>query len=208
LLQSQSLNEGALRRDFRTRRAGERYRLPPASDHSEGEIPPAMTRSSARPVSQEKWETRRYHQARRAHSGCIACGDREQNPLSLALDFDRQSDGSISAVCCLDRTHQGYPGMLHGGIVGMLLDAAMTHCLFSRGISAFTAEMVVRYVAPAPIGQSLLLVARLIASKRRTFRLEARLTENHKLLARAEAKFIDPFRSSQPERQQISAAAE
>lgn len=38
-----------------------------------------------------------------------------------------------------------YIDLLHGGIASTLLDAAMTHCLLSKGIEALTAELNVRF---------------------------------------------------------------
>ncbi len=44
--------------------------------------------------------------------------------------------------------HQGYHGMVHGGVIAALADTAMTHCLFGHDICAFTAELLVRYRRP------------------------------------------------------------
>ena len=67
----------------------------------------------------------------------------------------------------------------------------MTHCLFANGVRAFTAEMTVRFVAPVPTDNSLMLTARETSHKRQIHRLEARLSLNSKLLARATAGFIE-----------------
>ena len=37
--------------------------------------------------------------------------------------------------------------MLHGGLSAALLDGAMTHCLFARGLEGLTVELKVRYHA-------------------------------------------------------------
>ena len=133
-----------------------------------------------------------YDDARRSHAGCMMCGDRSDNPHSLALSFDPHPDGSVSASCGIDRCFQGYQGVLHGGMISALLDAAMTHCLFARGVQALTAEMTVRFVAPVPIEHPLLITAQVLANKRRIYWLEARLKVNSQLLARATARFIEP----------------
>jgi uncharacterized protein (TIGR00369 family) len=132
-----------------------------------------------------------YDAARRSHAGCVICGDKGVNPHSLGLSFDRLADGSVSASCNLDACHQGYDGILHGGIISTLLDAAMTHCLFAAGIRAVTAEMTVRFVAPVATHCPFALTAKLLAHKRRTYLLEARMVRNSGLLARATAKFIE-----------------
>jgi uncharacterized protein (TIGR00369 family) len=128
------------------------------------------------------------------HGGCMACGRPDRNPTSLCLAFTRHPDGSVSAVHTPGVQHQGYTGILHGGMVSTLLDAAMTHCLFAHGIAAVTAELSVRFVAPVMTGKQVELTARLIETKRRTFRLEARLTCGTRLMARATAKFLNASR--------------
>jgi acyl-coenzyme A thioesterase PaaI-like protein len=134
----------------------------------------------------------RYGEARRAHAGCMICGGRDGNPQSQGLSFERHSDGSVSTLCRIGRQCQGYDGILHGGMISTLLDAAMTHCLFAVGVQAVTAEMTVRFVAPVPIDNAFLLTARLVSQKRRMHWLEACLSLNTKLLARASARFIEP----------------
>jgi uncharacterized protein (TIGR00369 family) len=126
------------------------------------------------------------------HAGCMVCGDVACNSASLNLAFDREPDGTVSAVYRADSQHQGYTGILHGGMISTLLDAAMTHCLFAHGITAVTAELIVRFVAPVEIGWRVELSARLIECKRRTFRLEGRLHHGARLLARATGRFISP----------------
>lgn len=133
-----------------------------------------------------------YHTAREAHAACMVCGDRDGNPHALRLKFVPQADGSVSASYQPDPHHQGYPDMLHGGIISTLLDAAMTHCLFARGVRALTAELTVRFVAPAATRGCVELRARVLERRRRTYRLEARMMRGPRLLARATATFIDP----------------
>jgi uncharacterized protein (TIGR00369 family) len=133
--------------------------------------------------------------SRHVHAGCMVCGDVGDNPSSLRLAFSTAADGSVTASYRTHAQHQGYAGMLHGGMISTLLDAAMTHCLFARGIAAVTADLAVRFVAPVEIDRQVEVSARLIESRRRTFRLEARLTSGARLLARATARFIEPDRA-------------
>ena len=137
-------------------------------------------------------EDRGYHDARRAHAGCMICGDRDHNPHSLALAFERHADGSVSALCDAGRRFQGYDGILHGGMISALLDAVMTHCLFAHGVRAVTADMTIRFVAPVATDRAFLLTAWPASRKRRTHWVEARLTRDARLLARATARFIEP----------------
>ena len=92
--------------------------------------------------------------------------------------------GQVSTEFVGRRHHQGYPGLIHGGIICSLLDAAMTHCLFSLGHQALTAELQVRFLAPAPLETPLILGARLLQQRRHLFQLEAELCQGDRPLAR------------------------
>lgn len=143
-----------------------------------------------------------YHNARQSHAHCMVCGSRENNPDALELLFSQHPDGSVSAPFVVGPKHQGYSGLLHGGMTSTLLDAAMTHCLFMQGIKALTAELTVRFMAPIGLGQTLTVCAKLLGQRRSIYQLEAWLMSGlhiagqqmaaEQLLARASAKFITP----------------
>lgn len=133
-----------------------------------------------------------YLNARKHHTHCMVCGSRDNNPDSLELLFSQQLDGSVGASYVVDQKHQGYKGLLHGGMTSTLLDAAMTHCLFMQGIEALTAELTVRFICPIRVGQHLRVFARLLGQRRGFYQLEAWLTNEQKQVARASAKFIVP----------------
>jgi acyl-coenzyme A thioesterase PaaI-like protein len=126
------------------------------------------------------------------HAACAVCGDQRRNPDSLGLTFTPQPDGSVVAHFVPARPQQGYPGLVHGGILCMLLDAAMTHCLFARGIRALTAELTVRFVAPAALGREMEVRGHLVAQRRRMSHLGATIHQDGQLVARATAAFLQP----------------
>ncbi|MFO7653316.1 MAG: PaaI family thioesterase [Candidatus Krumholzibacteriia bacterium] len=122
------------------------------------------------------------------HERCVMCGF--ENPRSLGLRFTPDTDGGVTTRWQAQPHLQGYRGILHGGVVASLLDAAMTHCLSLHGVAGLTADLRVRYLAPVPCDARLDLAARLTASRPPLFRLEAELMLDGKLLARAEARFL------------------
>lgn len=133
-------------------------------------------------------ETRRIPQ--HCHPFCFVCS--QTNPLGLALRFLTGADGSVSASFVGHPSHEGYRGLVHGGIVAALLDGAMTHCLFAQGLLALTVELRVRYHAPVAIGEELKVRAWREASSHRMHRVRAELIQDGKILARAEGKFLPP----------------
>jgi uncharacterized protein (TIGR00369 family) len=122
------------------------------------------------------------------HDYCMMCGAR--NPWSLGLNFREGEGTTVSARFRVNRALQGYRDVLHGGMIAALLDAAMTHCLFRRGIRAVTADLHVRYLRPIPCGALVEVRAWITCERRRMHRLEAELVLEQRVMARAEAAFM------------------
>ena len=85
---------------------------------------------------------------------CFACGPK--NPFGLKLSFREQDDTYLSEFTG-QQQHQGYDGIMHGGIVSTLLDEIMARYLYAKGMNAVTARLEIRYNKPTPIGVPLLL---------------------------------------------------
>jgi acyl-coenzyme A thioesterase PaaI-like protein len=120
-----------------------------------------------------------------SHSSCMVCG--KNNPIGIT--FTPQGD-SVIAVFQAKPQWQGYSGLLHGGMISTLLDAAMTHCLFHHGIEAMTASLKVRFLEPVPCTGMLKVKATLGDQRRHVYLLKAELAASGRCLARAEARFI------------------
>ncbi len=83
------------------------------------------------------------------YSQCFGCG--QDNPIGLKLKFEPDGKG-IKAIFTPDERYQGWPGYLHGGIVGCLLDEAMSNAASSQGIRCVTARFETRLKRLIPIG--------------------------------------------------------
>ena len=122
------------------------------------------------------------------HSQCLLCG--EANPWSLKLTFCMCGDGTVTASFDGKPELQGYLGILHGGVIASLLDAAMTHCLFHHGIEAVTADLHVRYAHAISCDAGLAIWASMVESRPPLYRLRAEISQDGRLMAWAEAKFL------------------
>jgi hypothetical protein len=71
------------------------------------------------------------------YGGCFGCG--QDNPIGLKMKFTPDGEG-VRSVVKLDERYQGWPGYLHGGIVGCLLDEAMSHAALATGAHCITAK--------------------------------------------------------------------
>lgn len=123
------------------------------------------------------------------HRNCLFCGD--LHPNSLGLRFLKQDDGSVRTHYTCSDIFQGYDGILHGGIIASLLDSAMTNCLFLTGVRAMTADLKVRYRHPVPTDAALEISAELTERCSPLYRLKAVLTHNKRIMASAEARFME-----------------
>ncbi len=125
----------------------------------------------------------------RCHPACLVCGSRRAD--GLALRFERQADGSVAAQFDCSAVFQGYPDRLHGGVVAMLLDAAMTHCLFARNIAGLTAKLNIRYHRGVMLGVPAMVRARIVDAESPLYYLEAEVVQGQDICAAAKATFWD-----------------
>ena len=100
---------------------------------------------------------------------CFVCGP--DNPIGLHLTF-RLEDGVCVSEFTPGENHQGYPGVIHGGMIYSALDDVMANWLYLRGARAYTARCEIRYRRPAHEGETLHLVGRQTARKRRLVEME------------------------------------
>jgi len=71
------------------------------------------------------------------------------------------------------KKYQGWKGIVHGGILATLLDEAMTRLAGIVYQKAVTAEMTVRYVAPARIGELLYVRGEIVKEVRKLVEMRA-----------------------------------
>ncbi len=124
-----------------------------------------------------------------AANRCFVCGP--DNPIGLHLTF-RLEDGACVSEFTPGENHQGYPGVIHGGMIYAALDDVMANWLYLRGARAYTARCEIRYRAPAREGEKLLLVGRQKARKRKLVEMEGTATRasDGEVVATATATFL------------------
>jgi uncharacterized protein (TIGR00369 family) len=103
---------------------------------------------------------------------CFACGRRNPCGLGLRFEFDGRE---ASAPLTFEGRFQGYRDVVHGGLISTALDEAMVTVLNRCGELALTAELTVRFLAPARIGEPLRVAATLVSRRGGLSRMEARL---------------------------------
>ncbi|MBN2343740.1 MAG: PaaI family thioesterase [Deltaproteobacteria bacterium] len=126
-----------------------------------------------------------------SHANCIFCG--RSHPLGLGMRFALNDDHSVETTFTGNSLLQGYRGILHGGVIAGLLDAAMTNCLFLNGIEAYTADLNVRYRHPIPYNADLKVIAQITNERSVIYELESFIYEGARVMAKANARFMKPF---------------
>jgi acyl-coenzyme A thioesterase PaaI-like protein len=91
-----------------------------------------------------------------------------------------------------ERIHEGFTGMVHGGIITTLLDEAMGWAAHSQEIWAVTGRLAVEFRAPVEVGVETIVSGRIEQDRGRALEIsgELRRRDDDRLLARATATFV------------------
>lgn len=119
---------------------------------------------------------------------CFACG--AKNPIGLQLDFETEEE-VVKAEFIPQEVHQGFDGIMHGGLTSTLLDEVMANTLYLKEVKAVTAKLELKFRQPVPIGEKLIVKGWIEKEKRKTVYTAAELlnTAGEKY-AEAEAVFM------------------
>jgi acyl-coenzyme A thioesterase PaaI-like protein len=99
---------------------------------------------------------------------CFVCG--LQNPVGLQLKIYQIEPGVIETLYTAPEHFQGYPGVLHGGIVATILDEISGRAHMgdpSEPRFMFTGKLEVLYRKNVPTGEPLRIVGKAVKSKGR-----------------------------------------
>ena len=125
---------------------------------------------------------------------CFGCGT--QNPVGLGLQF-RWSGAVCEAVWTPKPEHQGWAGRVHGGLLALVLDEALSRAaLDMHGLHWVTAELTTRLHAPAALDAPLWVTAWVVSARPRLVVCagEVRSVRDNALVAAGSAKMMQPTR--------------
>lgn len=125
-------------------------------------------------------------------TSCFVCG--VQNPYGLRLRFYNSGPGEVTAEYTVPAQYQGYPGVVHGGIIAAMLDEAAGRAYMGEDPPRFmyTAQLEIRYRKTAPVEQPLRLVGTALESRGRKATAKSALYDPvGNLLAEASAVLIN-----------------
>ena len=128
---------------------------------------------------------------------CFGCGPANPQGLQLKFTLSRDNPRGLTATATveLSRFHEGPPGHIHGGVIAVLMDEAMSKLNGPMDVLAMTRHMEVDYLRPCPLGVALTLTAFHLRREGRKLFHQAELSHpDGTLLARGKGLFlaIDP----------------
>ena len=106
---------------------------------------------------------------------CFVCG--LENPAGLCLHFYDDGKETVWSDFVIAPAHQGFPGVVHGGICAAILDEVGCRSMMIGAPDRFgmTAKMELRYRQPVPQGVPLKAIGRLVKDRGRLVTAEALL---------------------------------
>lgn len=120
---------------------------------------------------------------------CFVCG--QANERGMKLKLHRTEDGQIVTRFEAEGVYQGWPGILHGGVISSVLDEATAYVTLHMGLVAVTAEMSVAFHKPVRVGERMQVCARATHATRRVVEVKAELRdETGDLRAESTAKMV------------------
>lgn len=126
---------------------------------------------------------------------CFICGI--ENPVGLHLHIYETEPGVVETTYTAPDHFQGYPGVLHGGIVGAIIDEISGRAHMGSDPQnprfMFTAKLEVKYRRNVPVGKPLKIVGRAGKSKTKSAEAWAGIydAETNELLAEGSTLLIN-----------------
>ncbi len=120
---------------------------------------------------------------------CFICGT--ENPRGLKCRFTVEGDTVTSSIAT-EPWMAGYEGVVHGGIIGSLLDEALVWAAYAKtGRFGVTAEIQIRFLRPLPIGVKCTVEGRMKEDRGRIWTAESRIFEDaDRIIAKAGGKIM------------------
>ena len=135
------------------------------------------------PKDQESRESRAIY-----YPNCFGCG--AENPSGLRLELKLQGD-QLTAEFTPEERHEGWPGIVHGGVIATILYEVMENWAHLNGITSMMRSMDTKFITPARIGEVIRAGSWLNDRNGRELSVAGRLTVENRTVAEGTASLVE-----------------
>ncbi|MEA1940344.1 MAG: PaaI family thioesterase [Candidatus Caldatribacteriota bacterium] len=123
------------------------------------------------------------------YKNSYVCG--KENPIGLKIKLFKDKN-KIKAEFIPESKHEGYIGIVHGGILFSIMDEIMSRtAMETKGVMTLTVEINIKYRKRVKIGEKIIFSAEMTKDLGKMIETEAQAySENETLLVEAKGKFI------------------
>jgi acyl-coenzyme A thioesterase PaaI-like protein len=122
---------------------------------------------------------------------CFVCG--LENHSGLNASFYEMNNKCLVGIFSPLEDHQGYPGRLHGGLAGTLLDETMGRSIMieDENFWGVTIDLSLKFRKPVPLDKEIKVIARMISNTSRIFEAEGEIRlENGEVAISGTGKYM------------------
>jgi acyl-coenzyme A thioesterase PaaI-like protein len=121
------------------------------------------------------------------HSQCLF----QHKPPVDDLRFGFSENGVLKGRFVFSEEHQGFAGIVHGGVIASIIDASMAQCCMGHGLVAYTGDLSIRYRNPVRIAMPTFLETRIVRKALSVlFSLECNITQEGAVHVDAKGRFF------------------
>jgi len=125
---------------------------------------------------------------------CFVCGI--DNPFGLHIHFTSDGNGFVPAQKIFSSEFQGYPGIVHGGVISAVLDEAAGRATMQNKRPEFilvTGKLIVHFRKPVKINEIIYIEGNTLSQTGRVYQTKSWLkNSNGDVLAEAEVTLVQP----------------
>ncbi|MFZ3070766.1 MAG: PaaI family thioesterase [Anaerolineaceae bacterium] len=124
-------------------------------------------------------------------NNCFVCG--RNNDFSLKMEFYFDDNGDVISHVVIPERYEGYPGIVHGGVIAAMLDEASGRAYSDEPDRFFmTSELNVRYRKPVKVNTPITVKASKVNQKGRVAFAKAEIRDDAGiLLAESNGVFVE-----------------
>jgi acyl-coenzyme A thioesterase PaaI-like protein len=107
-------------------------------------------------------ENTRFHRLQPNSEMCFGCG--RANPVGLYMKFRDDGVDRVLSEYTVAQRYQGYPGLVHGGVIATMLDEAVARVSFIGDPHHFmmSVKLQVSFRHPIPVETPLRVIGRIV----------------------------------------------